>query len=137
METRADHRARRPCPYNAVWTRQGLVGLIDWDNVGPVHADDDLAWVVFSWTPLHAAEVVEREGFTAFSKRRERLGRLLRAYGWSGTTEQMLTRVDARLRHQVTTMRAIAATGDPAYQQMLEQQLDHALESARAQLAAV
>lgn len=126
-----------PAPYNAVWTRQGLVGLIDWDNAAPVHADDDLAWVVFSWTPLHAAEVVEREGFTAFSKRRERLERLLRAYGWSGTTEQMLTRVDARLRHQVTTMRATAAAGDPAYQRMLEQQLDHALESARAQLAAV
>ncbi len=126
-----------PAPYNAVWTGRGLVGLIDWDNAGPVHADDDLAWVAFSWTPLHAADVVEREGFTALSERRERLERLLRAYGWSGTPDQMLTRVDARLQHQVTTMRATAAAGDPAYQRMLDQRLDHVLESARAQLAGV
>ncbi len=126
-----------PAPYNAVWTGKGLVGLIDWDNAGPVHADDDLAWVAFSWTPLHAAEVVEREGFTEFSARRERLERLLRAYGWSGTTDQMLTRVDAPLRDQVATMRVTAAAGDPAYQRMLAQRLDLALESARAQLAGV
>ena len=53
-----------PAPYNAVWTKDGLVGLIDWDNAGPIRAADDLAWVAFSWTPLHAPEVVVREGFT-------------------------------------------------------------------------
>ena len=79
-----------PAPYNAVWTGQGLVGLIDWDNAGPVHVDDDLAWVAFAGTPLHAAEVVERGGFTASWARRGRLERLLHAYGWSGTADEML-----------------------------------------------
>lgn len=119
-----------PAPYNAVWTGGGLVGLIDWDNAGPVQAADDLAWVAFSWTPLHAPEVVTREGFTAFSKRTERLERILRAYRWDGTTEEVLERIDARLQHQIQTMRATASAGDPAYQRMLNQRLDHVLEAA-------
>lgn len=105
-----------PAPYNAVWTRDGLVGLIDWDNAGPIRPEDDLAWVAFSWTPLHAAEVVQREGFTALSQRRERLALFLRAYGWPGTTDEMLSRIDARLQRQIETMRATASAGDPAYQ---------------------
>jgi Phosphotransferase enzyme family len=123
-----------PAPYNAVWTSGGLVGLIDWDNAGPVSAEDDLAWVAFSWTPLHAPEVVAREGFTALLSRRERLERLLSAYGWQGTSDEVLARVDARLRHQIQAMRATAGAGDPAYQRMLDQGLDHLLETARSHL---
>lgn len=123
-----------PAPYNAVWSDDGLVGLIDWDNAGPVEVADDLAWVAFSWTPLHAREVAEREGFTAFSQRRRRLARFLRAYGWDGTLDEVLARVDARLQHQITTMTALAAAGDPAYRRMVDEQLDHVLESARDQL---
>jgi aminoglycoside phosphotransferase (APT) family kinase protein len=126
-----------PAPYNAVWTGNGLVGLIDWDNAGPLHADDDLAWVVFSWTPLHAPEVVSREGFTALSTRRERLVRILDAYGWQGTTQEVLARVDARLLRQISTMRVTADAGDSPYRRMLEQRLDHQLEIARSQLASL
>ena len=124
-----------PAPYNAVWNDNGLIGLIDWDNAGPIEAADDLAWVAFSWTPLHAREVVEREGFTAFSRRRERLERILTAYRWEGTTDALLGRIDARLQQQIVTMRATASAGDPTYQRMLDQRLDHVLESARSQLA--
>lgn len=124
-----------PAPYNAVWTSDGLVGLIDWDNAGPVHPEDDLAWIAFSWTPLHAREVVLREGFTAFSKRLERLEHLLDAYGWAGTTEEMVLRIDARLDDQIAVLRATAAAGDPAYERMVHRGLDRHLESARRELA--
>jgi aminoglycoside phosphotransferase (APT) family kinase protein len=124
-----------PAPYNAVWTASGLIGLIDWDNAGPVHAADDLAWVAFSWTPLHAPEVVVREGFTAFSKRRERLEQILTAYGWAGSADEVLGRIDARLQHQIMAMRATASAGDPGYQRMLSERLDQVLETARSQLA--
>lgn len=124
-----------PAPYNAVWAGDHLVGLVDWDNAGPVEAADDLAGVAFSWTPLHAREVVEREGFIDFSRRRERLERLLGAYGWSGTTADMLARIEVRIADQVEAMRATAAAGDPAYEQMLAAGLDDRLESARTGLA--
>lgn len=126
-----------PAPYNAVWTSNGLVGLIDWDNAGPVRPEEDLAWAAFSWTPLHAPEVVTREGFTSFSERRERLERFLSAYGWEGTTEEVLSRIDARLHRQTETMRATAAAGDVVYQRMLNEGLDRLLESARLHLASV
>jgi aminoglycoside phosphotransferase (APT) family kinase protein len=123
-----------PAPYNAVWTDRGLVALIDWDNAGPVQREDDVAWVAFSWTPLHARQVVEPEGFTAFAERRERLNRLLQAYGWDGSTDAVLDRIDARLQRQIHTMRATAAAGDLTYQRMLDQRMDHVLETARSQL---
>ncbi len=123
-----------PAPYNAVWDSGGLIGLIDWDNAGPASLADDLAWVAFSWTPLHAPEVVAREGFIALSRRRERLERFLRAYGWNGTTDEVLARVDARLSHQIQVMRATARSGDPTYQRMLDQGRDQLLESARSHL---
>lgn len=123
-----------PAPYNAVWTSGGLVGLIDWDNAGPVSAEEDLAWVAFSWTPLHAPEVVAREGFTALASRRERLERILNAYCWQRTADEVLALVDARLQRQIQAMRATARAGDPAYRRMLEQGLDQLLESARAHL---
>lgn len=121
-------------PYNAVWNDTGLVGFIDWDNAGPVTEADDLAWVAFSWTPLHARAVVLREGFTAFDERRSRLERLLVAYGWRGTLEDVLTRVDARILRQVEIMRATAEAGDPAYERMLAEGLDRSLEEARREL---
>jgi thiamine kinase-like enzyme len=34
-------------PYNAVWSDEGLIGLIDWDDAGPMRVRDDLAWVAF------------------------------------------------------------------------------------------
>ena len=126
-----------PVPYNAVWDRGGLVGFIDWDMAGPVASEDDLAWLAFSWTPLHARAVVAREGFTEFSERRVRLERLLNAYGWEGTTEDVLRRIDARLRHRADAIRATAEGGDPVYQQMLASGLDRLLECARKNLASL
>jgi len=123
-----------PAPYNAVWRGGGLVGLIDWDNAGPVLVEDDLAWVAFSWTPLHAPSVVMREGFTALSTRPERLLRLLDAYGWTGSLDEVVARIEARLLTQIATMRATALAGDPAYQRMLDRGQDRLLEIAREQL---
>ena len=41
-------------------------------EAGVIHgavAADDLAWVAFSWVPLHARQRVLDEGFTAFGER--------------------------------------------------------------------
>lgn len=60
-------------PYNAVWSDDGLVGFLDWDMSGPLAREPDVAWMAFSWVPLHARDVVEAEGFTHFGDRRRRL----------------------------------------------------------------
>jgi hypothetical protein len=124
-------------PYNAVWNRHGLVGMIDWDMAGPALAEDDLASIVFSWTPLHDRELVAQEGFTAFSQRRERVERLLGAYGWTGTTDDILVRVATRLVTHLETMRMVARSGDETYRAMLDRGVDRHLEAALADLDAL
>ena len=126
-----------PAPYNAAWSSTGLVGFFDWDNAGPTTREDDVAWVGFAWTPLHARSVVEAEGFTAFEQRRDRLEFFLAAYGWKGTTDEVLALVEARLFKQVEVMRATATAGDPAYQAMLLRGQDKVLDSARQDLGEV
>jgi len=71
-------------PYNAVWRDGRLVAFIDWELAAPVTPEWDLAYVAFSWVPLHARDVVEAEGFSDFAERPARLLRLLRRYGWKG-----------------------------------------------------
>lgn len=124
-------------PYNAVWNSRGLVGLIDWDMAGPTLPEQDLAWIVFSWTPLHARQLVTEEGFTNFAQRRERAERVLRAYGWDGSVADILRLIAGRLESQIKMMRRVAAQGDETYRTMLDRGVDRQLESALDDLASL
>ncbi|TCO51069.1 phosphotransferase family enzyme [Kribbella antiqua] len=106
-------------PYNAVWSSAGLVGFVDWDMAGPVTVELDVAWVAFSWVPLHAPHVVAAEGFTNLEDRPRRLSVFLREYNWQGTTADILALIATRLTHQLDLMTRTAASGDPTYQRML------------------
>ena len=117
-------------PYNAVWNDDGLVGFVDWDMAGPTMPAEDLAWVAFSWVPLHARQVVLDEGFTTFGERRVRLETFLRAYGWGGTTNDVLELVRQRVQTQLDLIRSVAASGDETYQRMLAYGVDHNLQAA-------
>ncbi|MEU0090166.1 phosphotransferase [Kribbella sp. NPDC006257] len=121
-------------PYNAVWNGDGLVGFVDWDMAGPVRRELDVAWVAFSWTPLHAPHVVAAEGFTDLDSRLPRLADFLRAYGWQGTTGDILDLIAERLTLQLTVMNQNAAD-DPTYQRMLAVGRDRDLAIALDQLA--
>ena len=124
-------------PYNAVWNENGLVGFVDWDMAGPTTCADDLAWVAFSWAPLHARELVRDEGFTAFGERRARLETFLRAYGWAGTTNEVLELVRRRVQMQLDVIRSVAANGDETYQRMLAHGVDRNLQAALGELETI
>ncbi|WP_104165931.1 phosphotransferase [Cryobacterium sp. N22] len=124
-------------PYNAVWNDVGLVGFVDWDMAGPTTCAEDLAWVAFSWVPLHARQLVLDEGFTAFGERRARLETFLRAYGWAGTTNDVLELVRRRVQTQVNVIRSVAADGDKTYQRMLAHGVDRTLQAALGELDTV
>jgi len=121
-------------PYNAVWGAGRPVGFVDWDMAGPVTKEADLAWMAFSWVPLHARAVVSAEGLSAFSARRKRLENLLALYGWEGTTQDVLGLVAVRITDQLQTVRATANAGDATYQRMLEFGRDKDLEIALKEL---
>jgi len=121
-------------PYNAVWNDDRLVGFVDWDMSGPLTRESDLAWVAFSWVPLHARDVVQAEGFTHFSDRRRRLELFLAEYGGDLTADGLLEVLRRRLRANIDAMRATARSGDVTYQRMLEHGVDLRLVRALEEL---
>lgn len=121
-------------PYNCVWTGDEIAGFVDWDMAGPRSVNDDVAWVAFSWVPLHHRPVVTAEGFSEFGRRRDRLQMFLEAYGWKGRDADVLTNLDRVLQQQIHLMQALASAGDPTYERMLELGRHNDLEAARAEL---
>ena len=117
-------------PYNAVWNDHRLVGFVDWDMSGPLVRESDLAWVAFSWVPLHARDVVEAEGFTHFCDRRRRLELFLREYGTDLTADGLLEVLRRRLRENIDAMGVTARSGDVTYQRMLAHDVDGRLVRA-------
>lgn len=99
-------------PYNAVWRDGRLAAFIDWEFAAPVSRGWDLAYVAFSWVPLHARDVVEAEGFSDFEARPRRLMRLLDRYGWEGDPSVFVEIVRERALSMADGLRALAAEGD-------------------------
>ncbi|WP_249012017.1 phosphotransferase [Conexibacter sp. DBS9H8] len=125
-------------PYNAVWravSTQGggrLSGFIDWDFAGPCSAIWDLAYVVFSWGPLHARDTVTAEGFSRFEDRPRRVRLLLDAYGYTGTMTAILAAVRARVEDLSDTVLRLAREGDPLFRRMVT---DGTVDAQRRALA--
>lgn len=125
-------------PYNAVWTPEPggqLVGFVDWDFAGPCPPVWDLAFVAFSWVPLHARHVVAAEGFTDLAGRPRRLRVLLDSYGWTGRVGDVLDAVTDRITDHVAGIRA-AAVDDPLFARLLDAGVAEDLGQAQAELAA-
>jgi aminoglycoside phosphotransferase (APT) family kinase protein len=99
-------------PYNAVWRDARLIAFVDWELAAPVTREWDLAFVAFSWVPLHARSVVEAEGFTNHDARPMRLRRLLDRYGWDGDPADFVEVVRARARSMAEDLRSLATGGD-------------------------
>jgi hypothetical protein len=121
--------------YNAAWHQGRLTGFFDWDFAGPASPEWDLAFAAFSWVPLLAREVSTAEGFTDFAARPARLDRFLRAYGWPGTTGDLLDVVELRVWAHAQGIRDLAAGGDEAFTRLLEHRIPELLDQALAELA--
>jgi hypothetical protein len=68
-------------PYNTVLGPDGPVGFIDWDVAGPARPRWDLAFVAWSWLPLHHPELGRELGGPGESTQAGRLRLLCAAYG--------------------------------------------------------
>ncbi len=119
-------------PYNAVWDieHDRLVGFFDWDFAAPCPAVRDLAFVAFSWVPLHARDVATAEGFTRFAERPRRLRTLLDAYGYDGSTAELLDAVRVRIVDHVAELRRLAVAGDPSSERLVRNGVAAGLERA-------
>ncbi len=121
-------------PYNAAWRDGRLVGFFDWDLAGPLSTIEDTAFTAFAWVPLHAHHVVEAEGFTDFDARPRRLQLFLDAYGWEGTTSEVLDIAIHRASETARLIRELAGGGDPFHEEMVSNGQPDDLEQAAAQM---
>jgi hypothetical protein len=113
-----------------------LVGFFDWDFAAPCPPIWDLAFVVFCWVPLHARDVMKAEGFTAFADRPRRLRLLLDAYGYKGSTPDILAAVRSRITDIATSLRELAAGGDPLFTRLVREGVVDGLDRAISELPA-
>jgi hypothetical protein len=133
-------------PYNAVWRsvpdadravgpgHSRLVGFVDWDFAAPCPAIWDLAFVAFSWIPLHARDVATSEGFEDFDDRPRRLRLLLDAYRYDGSIGELFDVLLARLQDHIRGIEALAATGEPLFEQLIDDGVVNSLERAIKEL---
>jgi aminoglycoside phosphotransferase (APT) family kinase protein len=122
-------------PYNAVWRDRTLAAFIDWEFAAPVTREWDLAYVAFSWVPLHARDVVEAEGFSDFEARPARLERLLDRYGWQDEPLGFIDIVRQRALSMADDLRALAANGDVDAARLVAEGRASACERAAKELS--
>lgn len=94
----------------------------------------NLAFTAFSWVPLHAPEVVTAEGFTEFPARPRRLRLLLDAYGWTGTIDEVLDAVEARIAVHIRDVQRLADAGAPQFGRLADSGVLTTLTNAMEQL---
>ena len=94
----------------------------------------DLAFVVFSWVPLHARHVAAADGFTDVGGRPRRLRRLLDAYGYEGSAGDVLDVVHARVAAHAQGIRRQAAAGDPPSVRLVDAGVADDLDQALLEL---
>jgi aminoglycoside phosphotransferase (APT) family kinase protein len=107
-------------PYNMVFRAGRLTGIIDWDLAGPGPPVWDLAFVAWQWVPLHGPFVSAALGWSEPVDRAGRLRRLLDAYGLAERAGFVGT-VAERIRYNRDLMLERAASGDAAYQALVDQ----------------
>jgi hypothetical protein len=122
-------------PYNATRAGRRLTGFVGWDFAGPVSRDADLAFTAFAWVPLTARSDATADGWTDFTDRPRRLRMLLDAYGWRGTTADMVREVRDRISAAIHDIRRLATDGDHDCRELIHSGLDLRLATAVKELA--
>jgi thiamine kinase-like enzyme len=104
-------------PYNVVVREGSLVGIIDWDLIGPGTTGSELAFVAWQWVPLQHPSIARLFGW----RRQPDLGRRLRivldGYGLADR-HGFIDEVIARVQRNRDLMVGKSREGDAAYMQL-------------------
>jgi aminoglycoside phosphotransferase (APT) family kinase protein len=99
-------------PYNLVFTRNEVSGIIDLDYARPGPRSYDIAYALYRFAPL----TVTAEGWGSLPERQARVGLFCDVYGLDASERRdAVGAVVPRLRGMVTYMREAAAAGNEAF----------------------
>ena len=108
--------------YNTVLRPDGSFAVIDFDFASPGQPVEDLAYVLWSWTPLwHDQSAVRREmGGVPLSERLHKFAAVLDGYAADAALRaEVPDAVLRRMTAQSRTLEDLAAQGDPAFVRMV------------------
>ena len=108
--------------YNTVLRADGTFAVIDFDFAAPGQPVEDLAYALWSWTPLWGdRDAVEREmGGVGLGERVHKFAALLEGYAADAPLRATVCdAVLARMAAQSRTLEDLAAQGDPAFVRMV------------------
>ena len=77
---------------------------------------------------------MKAQGFTAVADRPRRLRLLLDAYGYEGAISDILVAVRSRISDIATSLRELAAAGDPLFARLVREGVVDGLDRAVAEL---
>jgi hypothetical protein len=110
--------------YNTVLRADGTFAVIDYDFAAPGRPVEDLAYALWSWTPLWGDRgAVEREmGGVGLGERVHKFAALVDGYGADASLRAAVCdAVLTRMASQSRTLEDLAAQGDPAFVRMVAQ----------------
>jgi hypothetical protein len=108
--------------YNTVLRPDGSFAVFDFDFAAPGQPVEDLAYTLWSWTPLwhDEAAVVREMGGVPLSERLHKFAAVLDGYAADAALRaQVPAAVLRRMTEQSKTIEDLAAQGDPAFVRML------------------
>ena len=108
--------------YNTVLRADGSFAVIDFDFASPGQPVEDLAYVLWSWTPLwHDESAVRREmGGVPLPQRLRKFAAVLDGYAAGAQLRaQVPDAVVRRMTEQSRLLESLAAQGDPAFVAMM------------------
>lgn len=108
--------------YNTILRPDGSFAVIDFDFASPGRPVEDIAYVLWAWTPLwHDEAAVRREmGGVTLAERLHKFAAVLDGYAAdSAMRAEVPDAVLARMTEQSRTLEDLAAQGDPAFVRMV------------------
>jgi hypothetical protein len=100
-------------PYNCVFDKGNLIGVIDFDNAHPGNREWDLAYALYRFAPITAPSNPENYGTISDQCRRVRL--FCDEYGLQERS-QILQTIKSRIAYMADDLRQGAANGDKRHQ---------------------
>lgn len=119
-------------PWNFVFDGTTVVGIVDWDTIGPSNRTWDLSFAAYQFVPLYPPAALPVFGWPAEPDRRERFRVFAEAYGPEMKPAALLDLAVVRLASLTAHMDEQVRAGNPAYEVMGR---EHHADGLRASVA--
>lgn len=106
-------------PHNMIWRPDGTLALIDFDLASPGTRIYDVAYAAWTWVPIFADRDADTLGWGPVNRAR-RLRMFAEAYGLTPADRfRLVGTIRKRVVDHVEGIRRMAATGEPAFVQIV------------------